>query len=113
MKVVINRDWGGFSLSEKAIRRLFELKGWNCVEKKSSSDLTLFYKDSISDDNFFDEQDLERNDPELVQVVKELGKEANGFCASLKIVNIPKDVQWHISGYDGLEHVAENHRTWY
>jgi len=27
-------------------------------------------------------------------------------------VEIPDDVKWHIHEYDGLEHVAEDHRTW-
>ena len=53
-----------------------------------------------------------RADPLLVKVVEELGKEANGSCAELKIVEIPDDVKWEISEYDGNEHIAEKHRTW-
>jgi hypothetical protein len=30
----------------------------------------------------------------------------------LRIVEIPDGVEWHISEYDGIEHIAENHRTW-
>jgi hypothetical protein len=45
-------------------------------------------------------------------VVKELGEKANGFCSSLKIVDIPIDVQWFIEEYDGNEWVSEKHRTW-
>jgi hypothetical protein len=48
----------------------------------------------------------------LVAVVEELGKEANGTYSELKVVEIPSDVKWHISEYDGDEWVAENHRTW-
>lgn len=27
-------------------------------------------------------------------------------------VAIPDGVIWHIEDYDGLEHIAEDHRTW-
>lgn len=67
---------------------------------------------------FFDQHslyyhDIARNDPFLVQVVEELGEKAYGKHATLKVIEIPDDVQWHIEEYDGNEHVAENHRTWY
>lgn len=65
----------------------------------------------------YEKYDLEtrpedRTDPQLIQVIEELGKKANGRCAELKIVEIPDNVQWHIHDYDGYEHVAEDHRTW-
>lgn len=53
-----------------------------------------------------------RADPLLIQVVEELGKEANGRCADLKIVEIPDGIKWHIEEYDGSEHVAEDHEIW-
>jgi hypothetical protein len=48
----------------------------------------------------------------LVRVVQELGEKADGFCSKLKLVDIPTDVQWTIEEYDGMEWVAEKHRTW-
>jgi hypothetical protein len=60
----------------------------------------------------FSDRDMLRNDPILVQVVEELGEEANDKYAHLAIVEIPDDVKWHIEEYDGREHVAEDHRTW-
>ena len=54
----------------------------------------------------------DRSDVDLVAVVQELGSAANGDHAKLVIVEIPDDVKWHISEYDGMEWVAENHRTW-
>lgn len=53
-----------------------------------------------------------RDDPRLVQVVEELGDEANGIFANLKIVKIPDDIQWEIEENDGNEWVSESHRTW-
>lgn len=58
-------------------------------------------------------RDIKRDDPTLVQVVKELKKKANGACASLKVVSIPDDVKWIVLEYDGAEWVAEQHRTWH
>jgi hypothetical protein len=90
--VVINRDYGGFGLSDEAETRYKAMAGitdepWWCV-------------------------DIERDDPYLVQIVREMGTEANGTYADLKIVEIPGDVDWEIGEYDGREWIAEKHRTW-
>lgn len=53
-----------------------------------------------------------RGDENLIQVVEELGEEANGMCAELKIVEIPDGVKWNIDEYDGLESIDEEHRSW-
>jgi len=58
------------------------------------------------------QRSMKRDDPTLVQVVKELKKKASGVCATLKVVSIPDDVKWEIEEYDGLEWIAEVHRTW-
>ena len=34
------------------------------------------------------------------------------MCSTLKIIEIPDDVDWIIEEYDGNEWVAEKHRTW-
>lgn len=61
---------------------------------------------------YFNDRDLKRDDPDLVAVVEDLGHKADGTHANLEVVEIPDDVQWQIEEYDGLEHVAEAHRTW-
>jgi len=38
----------------------------------------------------------DRTDPDLIKVVEELGKEADGRCASLEIVEIPDGIEWEI-----------------
>lgn len=48
----------------------------------------------------------------VVRVVEELGAAANGECANLTVVEVPDGVEWEIDEYDGVEHVAEKHRTW-
>lgn len=90
--VVINDCYGGFGLSKHAQTEYCRLAG-------------------IQEVDFYD-RDVARDDPYLVKVVKELGANANGSCANLKVVEIPGDVSWHIAEYDGVEWVAEDHRTW-
>ena len=63
-------------------------------------------------DDYWSSRDLERNDPTLIEVVEELGEEASGRCAKLRIVEIPDNADWEIDEYDGMEHVAEKHRSW-
>jgi len=132
MKVVINSCFGGFGLSHEAVMRYAEIAGFtlypyvDCISKKvygdratlDNPDIIVHYSkskakdgDSIPDEDYFYEGDLERNDPILVQVVEELGDKANGSFAELSVVEVPDDVEWEISYYDGLEHVAEKHRT--
>jgi hypothetical protein len=54
-----------------------------------------------------------RSHPAVVQVVEELGpEEASADFASLKIVEVPDDVEWIIEEYDGAEWIAEKHRRW-
>lgn len=57
-------------------------------------------------------RDVKRDDPLLIQCVREMGEAANGSCADLKIVEIPDGVEWEISEYDGNEHIAQQHQTW-
>lgn len=90
--VVINDCYGGFGLSKRARSEYCRLAG-------------------IQEVDFYD-RDVVRDDPYLVKVVRELGIEANGAHANLKIVEIPGDVDWIVSEYDGAEWVAEKHRTW-
>lgn len=59
------------------------------------------------------ERDIPRDDPILVQVVREFKKKASGRFGALKIVKIPADAKWTLEEYDGMEHIAEVHRTWH
>lgn len=54
----------------------------------------------------------DRADPLLVQVVEELGVEANGSCAELRVIEIPDGVDYEIDDYDGVETIHEKHRVW-
>ena len=90
MKIVINTSHGVFGLSTEALSHFNERYG------------TVFTNDI----------QIKRNDPILVQIVEELGEDADGRFAELRVVEIPDDVQWQIEEYDGKEWIAEKHRTW-
>ena len=90
--VVINTCYGGFGLSERAVRDYKNMAG-------------------ITDPKWYD-RDIPRDDPYLIKIVRDLGMTANGAHANLKIVEIPPDVEWQIEEYDGNEWVAEKHRIW-
>ena len=122
-KVVINRCFGGFGLSDKAIRMYAKVKGielYTAKEKKFwGFQYSLCPEDQYEsldregqDEMYFSEYSIERTDPALITVVETLGEEANGRCAELKVVEIPDEIEWTIEEYDGVEWVAEKHRTW-
>lgn len=113
-KIVINCDFGGFSLSDKAMQRYCEIA---CIDYEivtTNYGSTLFYKAGHANDNDFyiDEYQFDRDDKILVHVVEQLKEEANGIHANLKVVEIPDDVEWFIDEYDGRECVREKHRVW-
>ena len=91
MKVVLNKCFGGFGLSEKAYEFLgLEWDGYG-------------YK--------YNDYDL-RSDEKLIECVETLGEEADGRFARLVVVDIPDDIDWEINYYDGVETIHEVHRSW-
>ena len=93
-RIAINKQHGGFGLSEDGQRRYKELAG---IDQE--------------DTNWYD-RTIPRDDPYLIQTIRELGDAASSRFCTLKIVEVPADVDWEIGEYDGLEWVAERHRTW-
>lgn len=81
MKLVVNKCYGGFSLSDEAL-----------------SMLGLEHQ--------YDAWDIDRNDPRLVKVVETLGRAADGRHARLVVVELPEDTTDHyVDEYDGMETV--------
>lgn len=155
-EVVINRCYGGFSLSALATKELAKRKGKDCYffvldsifkgqyrrisAEEADSDKTFICfaytvpnpdavllnnenwyslsleerkkRNALSAKYSLGSRRLNRADKDLVAVVKKLKEAANGKYAKLEIVKIPADVKFTIEEYDGMEHVAEAHRTW-
>jgi len=113
-KIVINKAFGGFGLSREAVIMYLELAGISYTEEPQGDrdTQTRLGNRIIVNDEEFQSYDIARDDPCLVTVVRRLGSKANGDFAKLKVVEVPADVDWVISDYDGQEWVAEKHRIW-
>lgn len=133
MKLVINSSYGGFHLSPKALKRCLELKGKNAYFYKQTKyeyrdGIDEFIRidniDSIKNDLFIDcttidygkvtniypsspleDLSIPRNDKHLIQVVEELGEEANSAFSRLIIVEIENGRWYKINEYDGYESI--------
>ena len=114
MKIIINKNYGGFNLSKEAVLLYGEKKGLNIIAKQDEviKDLCHYYLNEEKDENGFAEWHIERTDPALIEVVEQLGDLANTRHTRLKIVEVPDDVKWYIEDYDGIEEVHEEHRKW-
>lgn len=109
-EVVINNCYGGFNLSNAAIKRYAELVGLELTEEKNYPGSSYSsWRDTAG--NYFSDGDLRRDDPVLVQVVKELGKKTNGMCANLVIEEIPTGTLYRITKYDGYENIETRGET--
>lgn len=122
-KIVVNRCYGGFGLSEAAWEKYLDLKGIKYYKWKdpkwsswnyTSCPMEEYYlpDDKVRHEHYLSYYDIKRDDPVLVQVVEELLESADGDHAALDVVDVPDDVDWIIEEYDGKEWVAEKHRTW-
>ena len=111
-KIVINTSFGAFCLSHAAFRYLRE-QGQR--EALAEEDLGTHWPIASRPDepslNQFGAL-IPRDDRHLVQAVETMGAGANGHAASLKVVEIPHEINWVIEKTDGVEHVSEEHRTW-
>ncbi len=96
MQVVINTSHSNFAISRDAI--LYIQKKIKGVKAKSEINAYAF--------------DNDRCNPLLVEAVEKLGKKANGLYTTLKIVEIPDDVEWQIFAQNGKEIIREKHRFW-
>ncbi|WP_059912164.1 hypothetical protein [Burkholderia ubonensis] len=139
MKIVINACFGGFGLSDAAVVAYAQRKGFTVYAERKNSLFVDYWtvppeqrQRDLEDGEWqamsaaereahnsryaaehFSVSDIKRDDADLVAVVEQLGETANCRFSKLVVVEIPDDVQWEISEYDGSEHVAEQHRTWY
>jgi len=105
MKIVINTCYGGFGLSDSAMKRLIEL-GYTGLTEVEDAEAKRYGV------NYYGVNAIERTDPLLVQVVEELGEKADTRFSSLKVIEIPDDVKYRIEEYDGVEWIAEDCREW-
>ena len=118
-KIVYNACFGGASLSDKAVERYAEIKGITLYKGEQwffggphnyylcSVDVYNTLSDLEKNNFYFSDRDIfrDRTDPVLIQVIEELGEEANGNFADLQIRELPAGTKYHIDEYDGSETV--------
>jgi len=135
-KIILNKDFGGFSASYKA-HKLYAKKKFNvdniyvynfevnhdanlpyktCYRRSDSAKDSVFNCYTIKDlgevvHDIFDSEyalnldESHREDPILIEIVEELGKEASGRYGCLEVVEIPDELvgNYMIDDYDGIE----------
>lgn len=120
-KIVYNSSYGGFGLSHEAIMRYAEIKGITLYDHRSWGysyatvpweEYDRIYEECRKEHNYrrsneltFSDLSISRTDPALVQVVEELGDDANGTYAKLLIEELPAGTLYRIDEYDGNETV--------
>lgn len=126
-KIILNKCFGGFDVSEKAYKLYAKKKGLDLFKYKytienrkviykygNEEDLfTVFFTKDFGDNVEISNEDCEkyclslrsekREDETLIEVIEELGKEASGRFGELEVVEIPDDAFYVIEEYDGVE----------
>lgn len=106
-KVVLNKTFGGFQLSERAKRLILNLKGIAFFEYMNKWKDVCFVDRLVTTDTeayeheCIDWNDIPRNDPELIRAVEQLGRLAGQSGSRLEVESI--DLSVYIHDYDGME----------
>lgn len=137
MKVILNKCYGGFSVSQEAYELYAKKKGIELFAYKldfkngkpiyrktdmGSSIFTITFTKDFGDCIEFSNNNSEkcclslrdnhREDPVLIEVVEELGERANSPFAKLVVVDIPDGMEYEIDDYDGFETLHQKVETW-
>ena len=112
MKIIINRCFGGFSVSNAAALKCREL-GADWAQWPSS----VLKDEKYPDDSRVSPFDNVWNDgartcPHMIALVEEDSEFASGSCANLVVVEIPDDTEYEISEYDGQERIGPPIEYW-
>lgn len=137
MKVILNKRYGGFGVSQEAYELYAKKKGIELfaykleivsgkpIYKKTDTGSSIFTitftKDfgdyiDLSNDNFSEYclnlHNEHREDPVLIEVVEELGERANSPFSKLVVVDIPDGMEYEIDDYDGVETLHQKVKKW-
>jgi len=110
-KIVYNNDYGGFSISLKAVDWLEanckdnELRDFIKSLRLAGKEYSFSSKDECLRYDVSGWFEGKRHHKDLVAVVEALGDDANGPCATLEICEIAGN-QYRIDEYDGAEEVV-------
>ena len=120
MKIVINKSFGDFRLSEECVKYMAELGSPEATEILNSNKIAVerhpgfefFGSAKLCGDEHSEE--FIRRSKSLFKAIDELGEKCNTEFCKLKIVEVPDDLKWHIEQEDGCgEMIVENSRCFY
>lgn len=128
MKIILNKDYGGFDVSKLGYELYAKKKGLKLycyfserinrhwLYKKSNgidSILNQYFTKDFGDDARISDEDFQkynlyldskyRTDETLIEVIEQLGQKSSGKFGNLKIVEIPDNSYYVIDKYDGYE----------
>lgn len=138
MKIILNKCYGGFDISTAGYklyarkknkplyiyeRSLADFRYLKKVSEGETPHIPYYFFHDMGDtfdineakkhNNGFIYLDTDcREDPTLIEVVEELGEEANGTFADLEVVEIPDGIEYTIHDDDGIETLCEVGHTW-
>ncbi len=124
MKIVLNKCFGGFSVSLEAARFMAARGNEQAIAEVAEYDSKLsdptkqrdlekkYGVKFLGSGKTGDHGGYERNNVDLASAVEALGKKASGADADLRIIEIPDGVGYEIDEYDGMESIHEQHRSW-
>lgn len=96
MKIVINACYGGFALTEAALKFMGLPVKYHLYSAK--------FRVLLQPHNMFDNEF--RTNPKLVECVEKLGEQASDKLSKLVVVEIPDGFDFEIVDYDGMESVV-------
>ncbi len=123
MRLVLNKCFGGFQLSNEAYEWLIKNKGWKVTTYtkdgrgyvNEKAQLVKADRSSLGHKYWLvnDKADIEfRTSHDLIAVVEALGDKVNTNVSRLQIIEVPKNVvNPYIDEYDGVETLREG-RSW-
>jgi len=101
MKIVINKCYGGFGVSQAVYEELgIKWDGYGYIDNEDLNIKSTVYN-------------AYRTNKKLIKAIEKIGEEkSSGPMAKLKIIEIPDNIEWEIDEYDGIETIHEKHRSW-
>lgn len=131
-KVILNKCYGGFGVSDKVYEEYTKAKGFKLFRYKMIDINKYVFTDkdcgtlgteysteylgkecsNIPNSSFLYIDSSYREDKILVEIVERLGKEANSDYSNLIVIEIPDDLDYVIDDYDGLETLHQRVQEW-
>ena len=106
-KIVLNKCYGGFEISDKAIKELLKRRGikFKTIKDEYGSVIFLNEKDEEIDLYYRDRLNV-RTDEYLIKLIEEKGSEfASGCCSRLEVEEVQEGEKFIIDEYDGYEQI--------